>query len=104
MANEQKWISKQKAARRLDVSAKTIDRLRLRGELHAIRLGDGQTARVRIAVASIEAYEARQSGSAQEPQPERDRLPIPALDALRAAKAERRASGRGPTHISEAAA
>jgi hypothetical protein len=39
MANDQKWISKQKAARRLDVCEKTIDRLRARGELAAIRLG-----------------------------------------------------------------
>jgi hypothetical protein len=104
MANEQKWISKQKAARRLDVCEKTIDRLRASGELDSIRLGDGQTARVRIEVASLEAYEARQG--AAEPKPERkdDGLPIPALDKIRAAKAARRASGRRPVQQLAAAA
>jgi hypothetical protein len=103
MANEEKWISKQKAARRLDVCAKTIDRLRLRGELNSIRLGEGQTARVRIEVASIEAYEGRQSGNAFQPKPKERGLPIPALDKLRASKAARRASGRRPARWRRAA-
>jgi len=37
--NEQKYLSKQKAARRLDVCEKTIDRLGLRGDLDWIKVG-----------------------------------------------------------------
>ena len=49
-------LSKQNAALRLDVSGRTIDRLRSAGELEWITVG----SRVRIPVASLEAYEARQ--------------------------------------------
>jgi hypothetical protein len=104
MANDEKWISKQKAARRLDCSEKAIDRLRARGELAAIRLGIGQTARVRIEIASLENYEARQGARRSQPEPRRERRPIPALDAIRAAKAYRRANGRRPAPRLEAAA
>jgi hypothetical protein len=82
------YLSKQKAARRLDVSAKTIDRLRAAGELDAMKLTDAPTSRVRVTVASLEAYEARRHGklhSAAE-----DLFPIPALEAIRAEKAARR--------------
>jgi hypothetical protein len=92
MADEQKWISKQKPARRLDVCEKTIDRLRASGELGSIRLGAGQTARVRIEVASLEAYEARQGAAGPKLERRDDGLAIPALDRIRAAKAARRAS------------
>ena len=95
MATDQKYLSKQKAARRLDCSTKTIDRLRGKGDLDWIKVGSG----VRIAIASLEAYEQRQQGGdkrAAAPAPKRP--PIPALDALKAAKAAaRRSAGRKPT-------
>lgn len=50
------FVSSQSAARRLDVSVKTIYRLRAAGELDWIRVG----SRVRISLASLEAYEQRQ--------------------------------------------
>ena len=88
---DQTYLSKQKAARCLDVSEKTIDRLRSSGALDWIKVG----SRVRIPLASLQAYEQRQQGGEPEqPEPQRERLPIPALDAIRAAKAAGRVSLR----------
>jgi excisionase family DNA binding protein len=91
--SEQKYLSKQKAARRLDLSTRTIDRLRAKGEFDWIKVG----ASVRIEITSLEAYESRQQGGKQQTAvaPERRRASTPKLEALRAAKAaSRRAAGR----------
>src|SRR5262249_20375070 len=90
------WISKRQAALRLGVSEKTIDRLRGQRQLDAFKLSDSQTGRVRISLASLEAYTARRQGIKDaEASPRRDSLPIPALEEIRAAKsAARSASGR----------
>jgi excisionase family DNA binding protein len=91
--NDPKYLSKQKAARRLDSSTRTIDRLRAKGQLDWIKVGAG----VRIDLASLEAYERRQEGGKQQmaTEPERRRPSTPKLEALRAAKAaSHRAAGR----------
>jgi helix-turn-helix protein len=87
------YLSKRAAARWLDVSEKTIDRLRAARELEAIKLTDGPGGRVRISIPSLRAYaERRQQQRAASASGEPAELfPIPALDALRAAKARRRA-------------
>ena len=88
---DQTYLSKQKAARRLDVSEKTIDRLRSCGKLDWFPVG----SLVRISLASLQAYVQRQQGCQhQHPVRRGERLPIPALDAIRAAKAAARASLR----------
>jgi hypothetical protein len=103
MATDQKYLSKQKAARRLDVCDKTIDRLRAKGDLDWIKVGTC----VRILMASLEAYEQREQGGREQPErSKRKRPPIPALDALKAAKAAaRRSAGRkaAPRTLGEAA-
>jgi hypothetical protein len=87
---ETTWISKSEAAERLGCSEKTIDRLRLAGELVAMKRGSTTQGRVRIDAASLAAYEERQREAAK-PRPARDdinaRFPIPEHDQLRAAKA-----------------
>jgi hypothetical protein len=90
-----RWhLTKAGAGQWLDVSAKTIDRLRAAGKLESIKLTDGPGGRVRISVASLRAYvERRQQRAARGGEPE-ERLPIPALAALRAEKARRRAAAQ----------
>jgi excisionase family DNA binding protein len=83
------YLSKQNAARRLDVSTKTIDRLRAAGELESIRVG----SRVRIKIASLEAYELRQAEREAQAEPA-DPFAIPALDTIRAEKVRRRAAAQ----------
>ena len=82
-----RYISKQKAARQLDVSEKTIDRLRAAGELEWIPVG----RLVRISVASLDKFADRRS-ERERPEPESldELFPIAELDALRAAKGGRR--------------
>lgn len=46
------YLTKRAAARWLDVSEKTIDRLRAAGELEALKLSDGPGGRGRISAAS----------------------------------------------------
>jgi excisionase family DNA binding protein len=94
MANQPStWISKQEAAERLGCSAKTIDRLRAAGELHAVKRGSKTQSRIRIEAASLEAYEQRQTEAAK-PRPASDdietRFPIPELEQARAARAAAR--------------
>lgn len=98
MASEtQTWISKRDAAERLGYSAKTIDRLRAAGELRAMKNGRETQSRVRIDLASLEAYEQRQLEAAEPRRPAWDdieaRFPIPAQVQARAA----RAAARKPT-------
>jgi excisionase family DNA binding protein len=89
------YLSKRAAAQWLDVSGKTIDRLRAAGELEAIKLTDGPGGRVRISASSLRAYaERRQQRTAASEEPA-ERFPIPALDALRAEKARGRAATAG---------
>jgi excisionase family DNA binding protein len=64
------YLNKRAAAPWLDVSEKTIDRLRAAGELEAIKLTDGPGGRVRISAASLQAYTERrqqQTAASQEP-------------------------------------
>jgi excisionase family DNA binding protein len=89
------YLSKRAAAQWLDVSEKTIDRLRAAGELEAIKLADGPGGRVRISAASLQAYTERRQQHAAATEEPTERFPIPALDALRAAKARRRAAAPG---------
>ena len=90
----QTWISKAEAAQRLGCSEKTIDRLRHKGELVAMKSSHQKQGHVKITLASLEAYEERQLEAA-EPAPAWDdiekRFPIPELDQARAASAARRA-------------
>jgi len=100
MANpETTWISKSKAAERLGCSEKTIDRLRTAGELVAMKRGSKAQARVKIDVASLEAYEERLREAAR-PRPAWSdidaRFPIPELNKARAAKAARHTEGEKP--------
>jgi excisionase family DNA binding protein len=83
-----RYLSKKKAARRLDVSEKTIDRLRQAGELQAIKV----RGCVRITLASLLAYETRQEQAAEPTPPPPSRLPVRVLDEIRATKAQARAS------------
>ena len=88
---DQTYLSKQKAARRLDVSEKTIDRLRSSGALEWIKVG----SRVRIPVSSLDAFEQDQLEQRRLPAREDDfeaLFPIPALDDIRARKAAGRAA------------
>jgi hypothetical protein len=68
---------------RLDVSTRTIDRLRATGELDWIRVGRV----VRIDLGSLEAYERRRRLIMAQTRPNQGealaRLPIPALDKVR---------------------
>lgn len=86
------YLTKRAAAQWLDVSAKTIDRLRAAGELEAIKLTDGPGGRVRISASSLQAYTERRRQQAAATEEPAERFPIPALDALRAEKARRRAA------------
>jgi len=63
MATDQKYLSKQKAARRLDCSTKTIDRCAPRASFDWIKVGSG----VRILIASLEGYEQRSAGERSYP-------------------------------------
>jgi hypothetical protein len=85
---KRKYLSKQRAADYLDVCTKTIDRLRLAGELDWIHVGSG----VRVSAASLGACEQRQArrlaAAGAEP------FAIRALDELRAEKAAQRLSRR----------
>jgi excisionase family DNA binding protein len=82
-----RYISKQKAARQLDVSEKTIDRLRAAGELDWIPVG----RLVRISAASLEEFTNRRKARERPALESLDELfPIVELDALRAAKRTRR--------------
>lgn len=87
-------LSKAEAAERLGCSAKTIDRLRDRRELVAVKSSHQKQGHVKITLASLQAYEQRQLEAA-EPAPAWDdieqRFPIPELDQARAASAARRA-------------
>jgi excisionase family DNA binding protein len=87
------WISKQQAAERLGCSAKTIDRLRAAGELHAVKRGSKTQSRIQIEAASLQAYEQRQAQAAKKPPAWNDieaRFPIPELEQARAARAAAR--------------
>ncbi|HKB94941.1 MAG TPA: helix-turn-helix domain-containing protein [Gaiellaceae bacterium] len=75
-------LSKRHAAEWLDVSERTIDRLRAEGEVEAFRAREG----VRIPLASLRAYRRRQQRGRS---PLGDRFGIPALEAIRAQKAAR---------------
>jgi excisionase family DNA binding protein len=100
---EASYISKQKAAARLDVSTKTIDRLRAAGQLDWIRVG----CQVRIPLAALEAYEGAQRPPAQTTAatPSFEELfPIPALDAARAKAGRRRSAAAESITADKAAA
>ena len=90
-------ISKAEAAERLGCSEKTIDRLRHKGELVAVKSSHQKQGHVKITLASLEAYEQRQFESA-EPRPAWDdiekRFPIPELDQARKASAARREAAK----------
>ena len=75
MANDEKWISKQTAARRLDVPTSTIDRLRAARELASIHRRQPGADRDRLA--SWPTSGAEQNGLKEQPEPTRDRLTIP---------------------------
>jgi excisionase family DNA binding protein len=93
----QTWISKAEAAERLGCSEKTIDRLRHKGELGAVKSSHQKQGHVKITLASLEAFEQRQL-EADQPGPAWDdierRFPIPELDQARAASAARRAEAK----------
>ena len=75
-------ISKKKAAAALDVSERTIDRLRGRGEIRFVRIG-GQ---IRIVEASVESYVQNQLAADVDSSLDDD-YPIPVLVAMRDRKA-----------------
>jgi hypothetical protein len=83
-----KYLTKRETALRFDVSTRTIDRLRAEGELEWMPV----RGCVRITVASIEAYEQRQNQHAYAAGG--DPFAIPALEAIRAEKDERRSAAR----------
>ena len=90
-------LKKKDAANWLDVSTRTIDRLRADGELEASRVRGG----VRIEIASLQAYKDRQRKLAREKQQRQDGggsivelFPIAGVDDLRAQKAAARISQR----------
>jgi hypothetical protein len=86
--DESGYMSKQKAATWLDASEKTIDRMRKAGELEWILV----RGRVRVEAASLEAYVARQKERTNAAPPAPKRLPVRALDEIRAAKLAARAA------------
>jgi excisionase family DNA binding protein len=75
------YLSKRAAAQWLDVSEKTVDRLRAAGELEALKLTDGPGGRVRIEAASLQAYaeRRRQQRTAQSAEPA-ERFPVLAVN------------------------
>jgi hypothetical protein len=83
-----KYLSKRNAAQWLDVSDKTIARLRAADELDWIPVG----RRVRVNLASLEADAERQQQCVWPSAPPRGRLRVRASDEIRAAKAQARAA------------
>jgi excisionase family DNA binding protein len=72
-------LCKRKVAAALDVSVRTVDRLRAAGEIESLRV-EGQ---VRILEESLERYIERQLGQIEATAEPADEFPIPARDASR---------------------